>query len=334
MKLIRIVLAVVLTATLLYIARTNSRGRPEHLLMTDNGYTFETTTVPKGVVQEKVTFTVTIDGPLDSTVVPVIRSSKFGQDQSTPIYQYKTTPLMLVDSLTGRYSHEVTAGRKGDRMWYYFEVRDLSGGLRARFIRSDDRPFVLKYVGEVPPWILITHVFFMFATVFFIVLGSLFGIDLIRGATQATSMARSYLWAVLCAFLGGYPIGFLMNWYTFGGVWEGVPFGTDATDNKTQLLFVYLVFVTLASLSSLTRGRFGVDIFSKKALGWAGATGLAVMLGIYLIPHSIQFSPGLTKTVCWSFIGLVAAIYVGGLWRTLKNRPASRRSGNGEDTGR
>ena len=62
--------------------------------------------------------------------------------------------------------------------------------------------------------------------------------------------------ATIAAFLGGYPVGFAMNWYAFGVLWEGVPFGTDATDNKTQLLFVYLLFLTLATLGSL-RGRPG-----------------------------------------------------------------------------
>ena len=40
-----------------------------------------------------------------------------------------------------------------------------------------------------------------------------------------------------------------------------------------------------------------------------------VMLLIYMIPHSIQFSASLTYTVCYGFIALVLILYVNGLFR-------------------
>jgi hypothetical protein len=131
-------------------------------------------------------------------------------------------------------------------------------------------------------------------------------------------MAVNFFLAALFAFLGGYPFGFAMNWYAFGTIWEGVPFGTDATDNKTQLLFVYFLFMVLISLGSLTRGRIGRDLFSPKALGWFGLSAFVLKLAIYLIPHSIQFSVGLTRGVCYSFIGLVVMLYLYALGRSKR----------------
>jgi ABC-type Fe3+-siderophore transport system permease subunit len=94
-----------------------------------------------------------------------------------------------------------------------------------------------------------------------------------------------------------------------------VPFGHDATDNKTQLLFLYLLFATLAGAGSLSRGRWGRNLWSAKTLGWLGMASFAVMLFIYLIPHSIQFTPAFTYAFCYSWIGLIALAYLVGLAR-------------------
>jgi ABC-type Fe3+-siderophore transport system permease subunit len=105
-----------------------------------------------------------------------------------------------------------------------------------------------------------------------------------------------------------------MNWYAFGGTWEGVPFGTDATDNKTQLLFVYLIFAMLATWGSF-RGS-GRDLFAPKTLGVIGLGTFAVMLFTYLIPHSIQFEATFTYAFCYTWTAIVAALYLLGRLRT------------------
>ena len=184
-------------------------------------------------------------------------------------------------------------------------------------MQPDGSPFMFRYIGAVPPAITVTHIVLIFATVFFIALGTIHAVGLIGGNTNVKPLAMYSFLAAVCAFLGGYPFGIPMNYYAFDGFWEGVPFGTDATDNKTQLLFVYLLFMTLATWGSL-RGKPRRDIFSRRVLGWYGVGSFAVMLFIYLIPHSIQFSPTLTYTFCYSWIGVVALIYFIGRVRTSR----------------
>jgi len=309
MKVLRVIIALVITVGLLHIARTNSRGRPEFVSHTDGKYTFEMTTVPKGLENSLARIPLKITGEMEPGVRPYFRQSKFGQDETTPLHKYGSVPLLVKDSAAGEYYTEVSTLGRGGRFYYYFEIRDNTGGLRATFTDKDGRPFVFKFIGQVPVWVLIPHIFMMFATVFCVVMAFLFSIKLIAGGDDARPVALFIALATLVAFLGGYPFGFAMNHYAFNTIWEGVPFGTDATDNKTQLLFVYLLFLTLVSLGSL-RKKPARDLYSPRALGWFGVGGFVLMLAIYLIPHSIQFSVALTKTVCWSFIGLVALLYV------------------------
>jgi len=329
-KVLRVIAAVVLAALLLYIARTNSEGRPEFVSHTENGFTFEMTTVPKASEYSQVRIPIKITGNIEPNLRLLFRPSKYGQDETTELRRYQNVPLLVEDSAAGLYYTEVSTGAKGQRLYYYFEIRDNTGGYRAGLKQADGTPFVLKYKGHVPTFILASHVALMTLTVFFLFMGFLHAMPLIRGSHNARPMALYFFLAALCTFFGGYPVGFAMNHYDFGTVWEGVPFGTDATDNKTQLLFAYLLFMILAGIGSLFKGRLGRDIYPPKALGWFGVGAFGLMLAIYLIPHSIQFTPGLTYTVCYSFIGLMALLYGVGWIRTRLVRSRVNRSAKGK----
>jgi len=303
---------------MLYVARNNSRGRPEYFSHQENGYEFEYNTVPKALEFTKATIPMTIRGNLDDNIRPVFRRSHQGADiDRLAAYDYRI--MEPCDSASDCYQTEVEAGEKNGRFYYYIEIADSMGAVQATFTEPDGTPFMFRYIGAVPVAITLTHIVLIFATVFFISLGTIKSFSIIGGSTDTKPLAKYAFLAALCAFLGGYPFGIPMNWYAFGSLWEGVPFGTDATDNKTQLLFVYLLFVVLASFGSL-RGKPARDIFSPKVLGWFGVGSFAVMLFIYLIPHSIQFSPTLTYAFCYSWIGVVALIYVLGRFRTGRVR--------------
>ena len=330
MKVLRVITAIVLGALLLYIARVNSEGRPEFISHTENGFTFEMTTVPKASEYSQVRIPVKITGNIEPNLRLLFRPSKYGQDETTELRRYQNVPLLVEDSTAGLYYAEVSTGAKGDKLYYYFEIRDNTGGYRAGLKQVDGTPFVLKYIGHVPALVLGSHVALMALTVLFLVMGFLYAMPLIRGNQNGRPMALYFFLAALCAFFGGYPFGFAMNHYAFGTVWEGVPFGTDATDNKTQLLFAYLLFMILAGIGSLFKGRLGRDIYLPKTLGWFGVGAFGLMLAIYLIPHSIQFTPGLTYTVCYSFIGLMVLLYAVGWTRTRLAQSRADRSVKGK----
>ena len=95
MKILRFIIAVLLTAALLYIARNTSRGRPEFLTHTENGYTFEMTTVPKGLEHAMATIQLKITGDMGPGIKPMFRQSKFGQDITTPLYKYRSIKMNL-----------------------------------------------------------------------------------------------------------------------------------------------------------------------------------------------------------------------------------------------
>ncbi len=326
MKIIQILIALLLTVALLYIAKRTSRGHPEEFSLVNNGFTLKMMTVPKAPEQARARLEISMSGPLNTEVYPVLRfaRSEEGQDLSN-LSDFQSVPLILADSTRGSYFMELSTGVRGQKMAYFFEVRDEQKGVVATFQQPRGAPWVLKYIGEVPKAVLIGHIGFIFATIFCVALAAMFGLQLVAGYNNVRPMASFLGLATLFTFFGGYPFGFAMNWFAFGTLWEGVPFGTDATDNKTQLLLVYLLFATLISLGSLSRGRMGRDLFRPKALGWFGIGGVIVSLLIYLIPHSIQFGAGPTYAFCYSFMAVWVIVYLYGYFTSRPGTGSVRK---------
>ncbi len=308
-------LAIVITVIMLFIARTNSRGRSEHVKRTIGDITFEMNTVPKIVEHEKDTVRVTVTGigKNDKVLFRNIMRDPSGHDTVV-------TSQLLQSWGTDTYRAEVVAGSKGLRRLYAIDVVDSANQHRARFLGEKGEPFYIRYIGRVPGSVLALHVIFIFATVFFVAMGALYAWQLFKGAEVLRQIAFHFFWAVVCCWLGGYPFGFAMNYYAFGGLWEGVPFGTDATDNKTQLILVYLIMVAVVAAGHYGKGMLGRAVFSQRTLAVIAIGAVPVMAFIYLIPHSIQFSAGFTYAFCYAFTGIVVAIYLIGF---LTSKPVT-----------
>ncbi|MCU0286883.1 MAG: hypothetical protein MUF15_10845 [Acidobacteria bacterium] len=130
------------------------------------------------------------------------------------------------------------------------------------------KSIVVRFRGEVPGWILIIHVIFMF-------MGILFAI---RTGMEALRKNGNYIrlayWTLGFVLVGGFILGPIVQEYAFGSYWTGFPFGTDLTDNKTLLAFIFW----LAAL-----------FLGKKNRWWIVAAAL-LMIVVYLIPHSVMGS--------------------------------------------
>lgn len=220
MKVLRVIAAVVLAALLLYIARVNSEGRPEFISHTENGFTFEMTTVPKASEYSQVRIPIKITGNIEPNLRLLFRPSKYGQDETTELRRYQNVPLLVEDSTAGLYYAEVSTGAKGDKLYYYFEIRDNTGGYRAGLKQADGAPFVLKYIGHVPTFILVSHIALMTLTVLFLIMGFLHAMPLIRGSQDGLLDGIVLLSCRLMRLFWGVPFRFchesLCVWHSVG----------------------------------------------------------------------------------------------------------------------
>jgi len=144
---------------------------------------------------------------------------------------------------------------------------------------TGDDPIVLRFKGQVPAFVLVPHVLFMFLAMVFANRAGLEALD---------ERGRAYkylLWTIGLFFIGGFILGPLVQKYAFGALWTGWPLGKDLTDNKTLIAM-------LAWLWAWYKNRGG-----RQARGWIIFAAI-MMLAVYLVPHSLLGSEiDYTKTV-------------------------------------
>lgn len=173
---------------------------------------------------------------------------------------WTAVPMRLVEKdLTATLPHL----EPGQKFWY--RVRLARGGESA--LLPADRPAAIRYVGEVPPYILVPHIAFMF-------LGLLFAIRALLGLLDRPPNLKPFAFmAFAAAFIGGIVIGPFVTHYAFGPWWTGFPFGNDITDNKTLIA----VLGWAVALWAVLRRR------NEKA--WV-VFAAVLMLAVFAIPHS------------------------------------------------
>ena len=132
----------------------------------------------------------------------------------------------------------------------------------------NDEPIVLRFKGAVPLAVLTPHIFFMFFSL-------LFGV---RAGLEAIFRKKDTLFqvgvALFTVILGGLILGPIVQKFAFDAYWTGWPFGTDLTDNKTAVIFIFLLIAFL--------------ILRKKPENktWP-IIAMIVMIIVYVIPHSV-----------------------------------------------
>jgi uncharacterized membrane protein len=134
----------------------------------------------------------------------------------------------------------------------------------------------MRFKGHVPLWILLPHVLAMFFAM-------LIGVRAALAAALGRSETRRASWiALLGITLGGMILGPLVQRCAFGAFWTGWPLGGDLTDNKTAAMWI----AWIAAVALLQRRRNPSDRSARIAVILAAA----VMLTVYVIPHSLRGS--------------------------------------------
>ena len=145
----------------------------------------------------------------------------------------------------------------GGKLQYYvtFDGIDYPG----------DEPPVIRFRNDVPAGILIPHILLMFAAMLFAV----YTLLLVIACREYSKWLKI---TVATLFIGGFIFGPLVQHAAFGPWWTGFPFGTDLTDNKTLLSFLFF----LAALATL----------KWKHNKWVVCLAVLFMIAIFTIPHS------------------------------------------------
>ena len=152
--------------------------------------------------------------------------------------------VLPVQPVAGKLQYYITVGRKD---------------------YPEDEPVVIRFRNDVPAGILIPHILLMFGAMLLAVYTFLLVIT-------RKEYAKWLKLTVGIMFVGGFVFGPLVQHAAFGPWWTGFPYGTDLTDNKTLLSFLFF----LAALATL----------KWKYNRWIVGIAVLFMILIFSIPHS------------------------------------------------
>lgn len=165
----------------------------------------------------------------------------------------------------GRYEFfaEVPQQPAAGKIQYYIELTDKD---KTQTILKDE-PVVIRFKGGVPAYILIPHILIMFVAMLFSTLAGLMSI------IKYPKYKKYGLWTLILLIAGGMILGPVVQYYAFGELWTGIPFGWDLTDNKTLIALLFWVLAVIMN--------------RKEERPFYTALAALVLLAVYSIPHSL-----------------------------------------------
>jgi hypothetical protein len=161
-----------------------------------------------------------------------------------------------------KYIAKLPSQPPAGKLTYYIQIKTSKGN----YDIVKDNPVVIRFKGDVPALILIPHILLMFFAMFFSNVAGLFAV-----AKRKYYLRYAYITFALLA-VGGMILGPIVQYYAFGDLWTGVPYGWDLTDNKTLIAFVFWIIAVLGQL--------------KIRRPYLTIVAAIIMLLVFTIPHS------------------------------------------------
>jgi hypothetical protein len=283
MKFWRILVAIIFTLLLLSFARKTTRVKSVHKTVEKDGIVMVHDTVPKKVDEGDAVIPVKVIGTKEVRLFYKIEKGEF-----------RSVDMGLKEGESDVLVASIPHHKKGTKAWYYIEAqkqiddKKLTVSLPDRKSTNFD-PILLKFEGNVPPYIIVSHVFCNFAAIFFSVLAIFSAVDLKRGKSTLKKSVLFSLLTFIFLFTGFLLVGSALNYFAFGVMWEAFPFGRDITDNKSQIVFLFWL-VTLFLVKGTILGKNpSKNLVSEKTYSTMVIISFVITLVMYLIPHSINF---------------------------------------------
>jgi hypothetical protein len=262
-------LAFIITIAAAIYQRHTGPTYPRELNVTLNEHLFNLKLVRSLALDEKPVVKLHIT---DTTVKAKLFFKRFRSDEEykSAAFSYRIYPIdsffmnkvFKMTEEKGFYA-EVPQQPPAGKIQYYFEITDSRG--THTFFR--DTPVVIRFKGGVPAYILVPHILFMFMAMLFSTLAGLMSVIRFHLFKKYT------IWTLTLLIIGGMILGPLVQYYAFGDLWTGIPFGWDLTDNKTLIALIFWILAVFMN--------------RKKERPFYTTLAAVVLLLIYSIPHSL-----------------------------------------------
>ena len=238
-------LAIVITLVLSVYQRMTGPTHPKSVTVELNGESYKIKLPRSGVQKDEI---VALKG------IPQNTDAQLHYRRYPTLDDYTTVDLKWTDS---EWQAALPVQPVAGKLQYYITVEGKD--------YPADEPLLIRFRNDVPACILVPHILLMFAAMLFAVYTFLLVI----------TRKKYSMWLKITVgtlFVGGFILGPLVQHAAFGPWWAGFPYGTDLTDNKTLLSFLFFV----AALATL----------KWKYNKWVVGLAVLFMIVTFSIPHS------------------------------------------------
>ena len=253
-------LAIVITLVLSIYQRKTGPTYPKRVTVELNGDSYKIKLPRSGVQHDEIVTLKGVpaalrqaQGPLPAVAEPV-EAPQIHYRRYPTTNDYTTVDFVWKDSA---WQAALPVQPVAGKLQYYITVAGKD--------YPADEPVVIRFRNDVPASILVPHILLMFAAMLFAVYTFLL-------VVTRKEYSRWLKITVGTLFVGGFILGPLVQHAAFGPWWAGFPYGTDLTDNKTLISFLFFV----AALATM----------KWKYNKWVVCLAVLIMIVIFSIPHS------------------------------------------------
>ncbi len=270
----RIIIALLCTVALLGAARRLTSGKPRDVYVEEGDVKMWHRTVTENIGPQQPLIDVLLEVPRGSRINLLFITPDNPEEQKRGLFFLGNR----------RYSMRLPRYDVGSRIRYALALTRPDGSI----VRTPEKGYyVLKFKTDASKPVIVAHVVCMFGAFFFMVLSFFGALRMLRRGAGKRGTVGAARWALIFTIVGTWPLGLVLNRQTFGFFWQGFPFGSDITDNKTQVIFIFwLVSLLLVRGSFFGRGEER-DRLGPKGFAWAIVASFVVSLALYLLPHSL-----------------------------------------------
>jgi len=208
MKFWKILIALIFTIVLLVFARKTTTVKSVHKTVDRGGILIEHDTVPKRRGAGDVVIPVKVSGAEEVKLFYRIGKMEF-----------RAVDMNLKEGERNLFVASIPHHKKGTRAWYYIEAQKQNKDEKIAVSLPDKnslnfKPILLKFQGNVPPYIILSHIFCLSAAIFFSVLAAFSAVDLKKAKGTMNKSVAFSLVTFIFLFMGFFPLGWALNYYT------------------------------------------------------------------------------------------------------------------------
>jgi hypothetical protein len=295
MNLIKIIVAILITMALLFVARKASQRVVSNVSESVTAGELTLQHVCSHIARgdtASARLDVRVDGGLlpDGSVIALYFTPRVGGERPAATAAYRRGEALVVPGEGLVYRATVPNQGRGTEFAYYFQLESSAGAVVAALPSSVSGSGAsnlwFRFEGEGATWLLVTHIAGMFGAFLLMVLAFMTACENLRIKPVKVRLGKQVLWSTIILFMGTFPIGIWLEYQVYGTYWTGIPLGRDITDSKALIVFVYWLFLLIMLKGSALAAEPRRDLVKPTVARILTIVGVLISIGLYLIPHS------------------------------------------------